>query len=94
MVGWNINNNNNNNNNNILTSNEPNERWHNNIEIDNNTIPSTDVKLNDITSHYVNNNDDNSSSKIICFYDIPDISQPTIAHVNMKVIYSVVDSTL
>ena len=34
------------------------------------------------------------SSKINCFYDIPDSSQHAIEHVNMKVMYSVVDSTM
>ena len=81
---FNSNNINNNNNNMIFTS----ERRHNNIDIDNNTIISTDLKLNDIAGHY------GSSSKTNYFYDIPDISQRAIAHVNMKVMYSVVDSIL
>ena len=89
----NFNRNSNNNDNNILTINESNESQHNNIEIDYNTLVTTDLKLNDATSNYANNNDGNSSSEINCLYDIPDSSQYVIAQVNMKVMYSVVDST-
>ena len=77
-----------------MTSNKSSEYQHNNIEIDNDTIIITDLKLNDATSNYANNSDGNSSFEINCFYHIPNCSQHTKAQMNMEVMCIVIDSTM
>ena len=70
---------NNYNNNNILVRNGSSEHQHNNIEIDNNTFITTDLKLHDDISNYANNSDGNSSSEINCLHKIYISSQHATA---------------
>ena len=71
-----------------------NESRHNNIEIDNNTFITSDLKINDATSNYANNNDGNSSSEINFFYNILNSSQHAEAQINMEVMCIEIDSTM